>query len=132
MKRRFLLPFLFLLLSACEGVTVSFLSFSTWGGAHMVLIITFSGANVEYDCARGEIVQPIQPVDGRFSVKGFHWAGTGGPIGVDTTQPPRPARFDGIVKDDRMTLTVTLTDKNERLGTFDLRGGASPSVFKCL
>ncbi|HEX9894671.1 MAG TPA: hypothetical protein VGA78_12150 [Gemmatimonadales bacterium] len=121
-----------LLLLACSELTVNFLSFSTWGGIHIGLTITVGGARVEYDCAEGEILEPISPVDGRFSVQGIHRAGVGGPIGIDPATSPRPARYEGVVRGDRMTLTVTLTDKNERLGVFELRGGASPQVFKCL
>ncbi|HEV8599108.1 MAG TPA: hypothetical protein VGQ69_07080 [Gemmatimonadales bacterium] len=44
----------------------------------------------------------------------------------------RPARYDGRVRGDTMTLTVTLTDPNEVLGTCTLVYGRSPYVFKCL
>jgi hypothetical protein len=125
-----LLPLL--LLAGCSDITVNFLSFSTWGGLHIGITITVDGARVEYDCAEGEIFEPIRPVNGRFSVIGMHRAGVGGPIGIDPATPPRPARYDGVVRGDRMTLTVTLTDRNERLGVFELTGGADPHVFKCL
>ncbi len=119
-------------IAACDVITVTHLEFSTWGGAHIGLSITISGATVEYDCGEGHILQPIRPDGaGRFSVTGVHYPGVGGPIGVDRTKP-RPARYDGRVQGDRMNLTVTLTDTNQALGTFELRGGASPNVVKCL
>lgn len=120
-----------LLAAGCSDITVNFLSFSSWGGIHIGLTITVNGARVEYDCAEGEILEPIRPVNGRFTVQGVHRAGLGGPIGGDAVVP-RPARYDGTIRGDRMTLTVILTDRNELLGVFELQGGADPRVFKCL
>lgn len=116
---------------SCDDLSVTYLQFSTWGGTHIGLIITVSGANVEYDCAEGEILEPIRVVNGRFNVLGLHYFGVGGPIGVDRAHP-RPARFEGLVKGDKMTMTVTLTDKMEPVGTFELVQGANPHVMKCL
>ena len=121
-----------ILLAACGEITSFSLSLSTWGGVHLGLTITASGGLLEYDCAMGRIDEPIVVRQGRFDVPGVHWPGMGGPIGVDTTRVPRPARYQGRVTGDRMALTVTLTDTNESLGTFDLVKGASPKVFKCL
>jgi hypothetical protein len=121
-----------LTLSACEDVTFHLVAFSTWAGSHISLTITVNGGLVEYDCAEGEILEPIRPVNGRFSVRGIHREGTGGPVGIDPIAVPRPARYEGVITDDRMNLTVTLTDRNERLGVFNLRGGAESQLVKCL
>ena len=132
---RRLIPFLSLLvltLSSCEDVTFHLVTFSSWAGSHISLTITVNGGDVEYDCATGEILEPIRPVNGRFSVRGIYREGIGGPVGIDPVAMPRPARYDGVITDDRMNLTVTLTDRNERLGVFELRGGAEPQLFKCL
>lgn len=118
--------------AACDDITSISISVSTWGGAHVGLVITASGGTVEYDCATGRIDEPIVLRQGRFDVRGVHWPGQGGPIGVDTTVAPRPARYQGTVDRDRMTLRVTLTDTGLVLGPYTLIRGASPSVFKCL
>jgi hypothetical protein len=131
-RRQLLLAGLLIVLAACGDITSFSLSISTWGGVHVGLTITASGGLLEYDCAMGRIDEPIVVRQGRFDVTGVHWPGQGGPIGVDTTRVPRPARYQGRVTGDRMALTVTLTDTNESLGTFDLTRGASPRVFKCL
>jgi hypothetical protein len=120
------------LLSGCGDLTVDVLYFSTWGGEHVRLIVTFSGADLEFDCATGRIDEPVHPVDGHFSLDGVYWPGQGGPIGVDTTVAPRPARYEGVVFRDYMTLTVRLTDTHELLGPFELTGGKSGGVTKCL
>lgn len=131
-RRQLVLAGLLVLLAACGEITSFSLSISTWGGVHVGLTITASGGLLEYDCAMGRIDEPIVVRQGQFDVTGVHWPGQGGPIGVDTTRVPRPARYQGRVTGDRMALTVTLTDTNESLGTFDLIKGASPRVFKCL
>jgi hypothetical protein len=123
---------LLVLLAACGEITSFSLSISTWGGVHVGLTITASGGLLEYDCAMGRIDEPIVVRQGRFDVTGVHWPGMGGPIGVDTTRVPRPARYQGQVLGNRMLLTVTLTDTGQPLGTFELVRGANPQVFKCL
>ena len=115
----------------CDDLTITTLEFTTWGGTHIGLVITVTGGTVEYDCAEGEILEPLRLNNGRFSALGLHYAGMGGPIGVDKTNP-RPARYEGTVKGDEMTMTVTLTDTNQPVGTFKLVRGADPHVFKCL
>ena len=122
---------LVLAVAACDDLTITHLEFTTWGGSHIGLVITVSGANVEYDCAEGEILEPIRLVDGKFNVLGLHYMGIGGPIGVDRVHP-RPARYQGSVKGDEMTMTVTLTDTQEKVGTYTLTRGESAHVVKCL
>ena len=122
---------LVLAFAACDDLTITHLEFTTWGGSHIGLVITVSGANVEYDCAEGEILEPIRLVDGKFNALGLHYMGIGGPIGVDRVHP-RPARYQGSVKGDEMTMTVTLTDTQEKVGTYTLTRGESAHVVKCL
>jgi hypothetical protein len=121
-----------LALAACSEMTLVSLEINTWGGDHIGITITATGGTIEYDCAMGRIDQPIRLQNGRFDVRGVHWPGQGGPIGVDTLPTPRPARYQGSVSGDRMTVTVTLTDKNEVLGTYAAWKGRSPNVIKCL
>ena len=104
-----------------------------WGGQHLGLVASAAGADLEYDCATGKMAEPIRPdQSGRFLVAGEHYPGHGGPIRVDEEPVKRPARYAGQVRGDTMTLTVTLTDSNEVLGSFTLVLGRSPRVFKCL
>jgi len=115
----------------CDDLTITTLEFTTWGGTHIGLVITVTGGTVEYDCAEGEILEPIRVTNGKFNVLGLHYLGMGGPIGVDKVNP-RPARYEGTVKGDAMTMTVTLTDTKEQVGTFNLVRGENPHVVKCL
>ncbi len=120
-------------LAACVGPEVPEVVSGEWGGVHLGLVVTAAGADLEYDCAAGRITGAVRPDgNGRFAAVGVHFPGHGGPIGIDTTGESHPARYVGTVRGDQMTITVTLTDTGDQLGTFTLIHGASPHVFKCL
>lgn len=120
-------------LSGCLEANVPGLVTGDWGGQHLGMVASPSGAVLEYDCAAGKISEPIRPDErGRFVVAGEHYPGHGGPARIDEEQVKRPARYVGTVHGDTMTLSVTLTDSNEVLGSFTLVYGRSPFVFKCL
>jgi hypothetical protein len=102
-----------------------------WGGAQASLVLGPSGGTVSYLCGAGTIDATwTVNADGRFVASGEHFFG-GGPMPVGGATP-HPARYDGRVVGDRLTLTVAITDLNETLGPFDLmRGG--PAVHEiCL
>src|SRR2546421_498564 len=83
----------------------------TWGGDHVRLDVSSSGATTEYDCAHGTIDEPIVvDSNGRFSVAGTHTAEHGGPVRSDEPADRHPARYDGRVVGDTMEITVTVTD----------------------
>lgn len=124
---------LFLGLAGCMAPEVPQVVTGTWGGVHLGLVASDTGAELEYDCASGRITGPVRPDgDGRFSAAGTHFPGHGGPIRIDEVREERPARYDGTVRGSKMTITVTLSDTNDGLGTFSLVRGASPQVIKCL
>ena len=104
----------------------------TWGGLHLRMEVVDGSATIEYDCANGTIAGPLT-IDrrGRFSLRGTHAQEHGGPIRNDEKPNSRPARYTGWTDGRKMTLTVTLTDTNETLGTFSLVRGQQGRVFKC-
>lgn len=104
----------------------------SWGGPHISVQVANSSATIEYDCANGTIRGPLK-VDsrGRFNLPGTHVREHGGPIRSDENRTARPARYTGWTDGQRLTLTVTLTDKNETIGTFNLKRGSEGRVFKC-
>ena len=124
---------LVVLLAGCLEANAPALVTGDWGGSHLGLVASATGADLEYDCATGKIAEPIRPDrSGLFVVVGEHYPGHGGPIRVDEELVKRPARYAGQVRGDTMTLTVTLSDTYEVLGSFTLVLGRSPHVFKCL
>ncbi len=103
-----------------------------WGGEHISLDVTPQGASVEYDCAHGSINQKIAPDNqGRFNVTGTHVREHGGPVRRDEIPDSHPAEFNGQIKNNTMTLTVTETDTKEVVGTFTLVYGQNPRIVKC-
>ena len=131
------LLFVSLAVAACDRASTAadqpFVVIGTWGGDHAGLIATSVGGTMEYDCAAGRIEEPlIADSDGRFVASGTHTPGHGGPVLPDEVLTRRPARYDGRVDGDLMSLTVVMTDSNATVGTFQLTRGRSPNVFKCL
>lgn len=103
----------------------------TWGGDHIRASLSDSGGNLEYDCARGTITEPlIVNDDGRFDVRGFHFRGHGGPVRMDEKPDSAVARYTGRIRDDVMTLDVAVG--GTALGSYSLLRGRDGSVFKCL
>ena len=104
-----------------------------WGGDHIQLNIESAGATTEYDCAHGTIDQPIDlDAKGRFSTTGTHVFEHGGPVREGEKPNTHPARYTGQVNGEAMSLTVTLIDSGQDVGTFALKRDVSPRLHKCL
>ena len=127
-----LLLFLPLAAARCTSTVPDTLE-GAWGGQHIGMVVTATGAEIEYDCASGRITQPLLPDgDGDFVASGEHVNGHGGPIHQDEVPDRHPARYVGRVRGSEMTLRVELTDTARVVGTFELELGGNPNVFKCL
>ena len=104
-----------------------------WGGQHMGMVVTETGATLEYDCASGAITQPLLlDGSGHFTWTGVHHIEHGGPIFVGEPQNTHAAKFTGSATSDHISITVTLTDTTYPTQTYSMTRGASPQVFKCL
>ena len=109
-----------------------------WGGPHVGLTVTETGARVEYDCAHGTVEGKVV-VDGRgrFSVYGRHFEEHGGPVHATEIREGGeggggyPVRLSGRVGGSLMKLTVTRTDTREVIGTFNLARDREPHLVKC-
>jgi hypothetical protein len=113
-------------------VTKDRLPAGVWGGEHIRMEVTGSGASLEYDCASSTIDEPvIVDRDGKFDVKGKYSPQHGGPIRRDEETNSPAARYVGHVKDGEMTLTITIADRKEPIGTFNLTQGSEGRVMKC-
>ena len=103
-----------------------------WGGQHIRLEVTDSGANIEYDCAQSTIDEPIiLDGEGNFNVKGKFTPEHGGPIRRDEENNSYAVRYAGKAKDGNMTLTVTNPEKKETIGSFTLTRGSEGRLMKC-
>jgi hypothetical protein len=104
----------------------------TWGGKHVILEVTDDGARLQFDCARGNIEHSFAPDgEGRFDLQGTFVRSAFGPQREDDPQQSEPARYSGTVKDQSMTLKVTLTRTNEEIGTFTLTQGKPGRIWRC-
>ena len=95
-----------------------------WGGTVASLMLAPSGGTLSYQCGSGTVDSTWTfSSNGRLVGSGQHFFG-GGPV-PSQGRPPHPARYDGQVEGDYLTLTVTLRDLNQILGPYRLvRGGA--------
>lgn len=103
-----------------------------WGGVHIRMQVTDQGAEIEYDCAHGRILEPLSlDSEGRFQAKGIHVLEGPGPVRLGVTPDEQPASFTGNVNGKTMTLKVTLTATSEHIGTFTLTQGSEGRIHKC-
>jgi hypothetical protein len=104
-----------------------------WGGEHILLTLVDSGASLEYDCARGTMVWPVDPdADGGFETTGIHVLEHGGPV-IESEEPDEhPASYLGWTDGSNMTLHIRLLDSGDSVGTFSLIRGRQAQLFKCL
>jgi len=119
--------------SACPQDYPERLPSGNWGGQHIGLVATDTGATIEYDCARGEISGPLRlGAAGEFTWEGTHYPGHGGPVRVDEPPNAHPARYVGRASAEAMEMTLTLVDGTQAPQTFTLTRGANAGVFRCL
>jgi len=101
-----------------------------WGGEHIVLEVSERGAEAEFDCAHGQVTQPMMlDKHGDFDVAGTFTPEHGGPVRREENVTAAPARYSGHVDGHTMSLTVTLGQ--EKVGSFTLIRGALPNLTKC-
>src|SRR5438045_8716344 len=66
----------------------------TWGGQHMGLVVSDTGARIEFDCAAGAIRGPLHvESNGDFSWQGYFYPGHGGPVRIDEKPEPHAAVY---------------------------------------
>src|SRR4051794_37441278 len=102
---------------------------STWGGDHVIMQVVESGAQREFDCAAGQISEPLAMDDkGNFDVHGTFAAEHPGPTTRDA-DAGAAAHYTGHVDGDTMTLKIVRG--NEEMGAFTLTRGREPILRKC-
>jgi hypothetical protein len=103
-----------------------------WGGQHVHLEVSDNGATLEFDCAHGKILEPLT-LDraGRFEAKGTFTREHAGPTRESDNAAAQPVKYSGSIKDRKMTLSITLTNSSESLGTYTLVQGSEGELVKC-
>jgi len=104
----------------------------TWGGQHIRIAINEGTAQVDYDCASGEINGPLNvDPEGHFSWRGLFIHEHPGPVRIDENPSRQEAIYSGSIKGNVMSLTVKLARAGDLIGTFTLRRGSPGRVWKC-
>jgi hypothetical protein len=106
-------------------------SANVWGGEHVRMELTRTGANLAFDCAMGTIDQPLAlSSDRTFRATGTYTRERGGPVTKDGNQAVA-ATYIGAIKGDSMHLEIMLVSSKETVGTYDLARGSFGHVVKC-
>lgn len=110
------------------------LAAGVWGGPHIRLDVAEDGtAAVELDCAHGSTAEPIAPDgQGAFRAAGTFVRERHGPVREGQESAGRPAVYTGRIDGGQMTLTITLAESGEELGSFELIRGKTPRLTKCM
>lgn len=101
-----------------------------WGGQHVRLDVSASGAQIEFDCAHGTLAGPLMLRNGRFTTSGTYVLERGR-VRQDGAEKGQPAHFRGQVQGSQMTLTFWLAEDESDAETFKLTHGGDGRLFKC-
>ena len=103
-----------------------------WGGKHIRLEITDSGANLEFDCAHAVVIRPIIPdKNGYFSIFADYTPESFGPVLRDSPVQSYRVKISAQIRNRKMTLTIKRQSTNKLLGTFMLAQNQEPFLVKC-
>jgi len=105
---------------------------SSWGAVGISFIISENDVEIEYDCANGKIEQRLMMNEqGSFSADRIYIRRYPGALRLNLPPKPQPARYEGAISGNTMTLKVTLTEINEILEEAVLERKKTPRIHKC-
>ncbi len=120
-------------LAGCLGTIIGISIGDSFGGVGVLLVVREAGADMEFDCATGRIEEPMTfSADGTFDVDGTFTPGMGGPVREDDPPVPEAARYMGVLRGDRLTLSGILVEDGTTIGPYELRRGEEPLLRRCL
>lgn len=101
-----------------------------WGGEHISMEVDGAGAEIEFDCARGRILEPlVLDAKGRFRVKGTYKADTPAPMRAGDSSGAN-AIYSGTLEGEKLRLEVSVSGV-EGIKSFDLVYGQQGRLAKC-
>ena len=104
-----------------------------WGGEHIRMEVNDSGADIEFDCARGNVSQRLELDDkDRFKVQGIYMAETPAPAAVDggLAASGVKATYTGTLTGSSLRLEV-LIEGQDTLQIFELVQGDQGRLARC-
>jgi hypothetical protein len=103
-----------------------------WGGPHVSIVTSEKNVTLEFDCAEGIILNPIQPdANGNFSAKGTYTPQQGGPVKKDSPPNDLPATYKGTIHGNAMHLEIILANQDQQPPPLTLTRGQAGHVVKC-
>lgn len=122
------------LVSACATRVPDRVPNGQWGGPHAGMVVSDTGAAIEYDCGAGRISGAMTlDAHGAFDLPGLYIREGPGPVPAnDSLVPKLPARYTGHTDGHTMTLTMTVLDGSIAPQSYELVFGGNPNVFKCV
>jgi hypothetical protein len=104
-----------------------------WGGKGIQLTVTAGGATIDYGCDAGTIdEQLLAGSSGKFTARGKHSFGRGGPRQPDDAAPkPHRARYEGTLNGNTIRLSVFLPDLARQVGEFTLERDRRADLERC-
>ncbi len=121
-------------LAACARHFPARVPLGNWGGPHAGMVVSDSGAEIEYDCNAGRVTAPmLLDARGDFDLPGLYLREGPGPVPAnDSLLPKYPARYTGHTDGHTMTFTMTVANDSIPAQNFTLAYGGNPNVLKCL
>lgn len=104
-----------------------------WGGEHIRIDVSDSGADIEFDCARGTIPQRLTlDAQGRFKFQGTYKAETPAPAAADggASGSGVTATYTGVLSGSSLRLEVSI-DGQDMPRIFELSQGDQGHLTKC-
>lgn len=104
-----------------------------WGGPGVRVRIGGSGAEIEFNCARGAIAGPLRlDTEGRFDVAGTYERGHPGPTRMDEEPKAEPARYRGTRDGPTLAFEVFPDGAEKPIGPFSAKLGGPSRIHTCL
>jgi hypothetical protein len=101
-----------------------------WGGDHVSLVTKPGGADLEFDCAHGEIkVEVKTDSEGNFDLAGT-LSREGGPSRLEEDSG-QPVRYVGRITQDTMTFRIHSRGDDQPSEVFTLKRGSEGRIRKC-
>lgn len=102
-----------------------------WGGDHVSLVTKPGGADLEFDCAHGEIsVEVKTDSEGNFDLAGT-LSREGGPTRLGEDSEGQPVRYVGRIIQDTMTFRIHYRGNDQPSEVFTLKRGTDGRLRKC-
>ena len=105
---------------------------TVWGGDHVEMEVTPTGAQLEFDCAHGTIDEPVRAdTKGAFRAKGTFSPEHSGPSRDGDAARVFQATYAGKIQDDTMTLRIVVDGQDPQGTTYLLRRDRRANLMKC-